>query len=163
MSLEFVSLKQSRFTLSSITDHKGCVYILRCNPFITSASSKNNTHNKNQNMERSWLKEIVPKIQENFFLFISASWVFMLASVSDFYLHITFKKREVIPYTTCYITFQLLVRIDRVNKLNVSYLQIYRYTLLLIPHLKTGILNINTKLKARWAKTNQRALTERRH
>lgn len=53
---------------------------------------------------------------KNFFLFISASWVFMLASVSDFYLHITFKKKEVIPYTT-YITFQLLVRIDRVNKL----------------------------------------------
>lgn len=87
----------------------------------------------------------------------------MLASVSDFYLHITFKIKEVIPYTTCYITFQLLVRIDRVNKLNVSYLQIYRYTLLLIPHLKTGILNINTKLKARWAKTNQRALTESRY
>lgn len=56
-------------------------------------------------MERSWLKEI-EEIQEKafFFLFISASWVFMLASVSDFYLQFTFKKSNPLHYLLHYFS-----------------------------------------------------------
>lgn len=68
-------------------------------------------------MERSWLKEIVPKIQEKFFCLFQHHGFLCWHQCLTFIYTLPLKKKEVIPYTTCYITFQLLVRIDRVNKL----------------------------------------------
>lgn len=63
------------------------------------------------------VKRNSPQNTGNFFCLFEHHGYLCWHQCLTFIYTLPLKKKKVIPYTTCYITFQLLVRIDCVNKL----------------------------------------------